>query len=111
MLTNAIDIDIVFLLERKNMWYQLVHGYLFKVLIGFCACHMGLSPLSSRKAYISTLSKDVNKICCVDYLYIDKYCLIHFMDFATRSSTDTIVENKALSLVIGVFEETRITHI
>lgn len=46
----------------------------------------------------------------VDYFYLDKLCLIHFMDMSSRLSTAAVVNDKSTVTAIMEFEQNLNTH-
>lgn len=53
------------------MWNESVEHYVQKVVQDGKACHKLELPAPLRKVSISSLSKELNEIVCVDHFYLD----------------------------------------
>ena len=102
--------DFKMLFERNNMWNESVKHYIENIMNECTACRKSYIPPPSRKVSISSLSKELNEIICVDHFYLDELCLIHFMDIASRFSTVSIASDKSMITAITAFEQNWITH-
>jgi len=96
--------DIKVLLERNGLWDAHVQKYLSGILESCEKCKTTALPKSSRKATLSSLSREFNKVVCVDHLFLDEYCVFHLMDSTTRFSVGAVVNSSNMLDAIEVFE-------
>ncbi len=102
--------DFKILLERNNLWDKNVAKYVSNMIENCRACKSAAPTQPPRKVSISSLSKEINEIVCVDHFYLDKICLLHLMDLTTRFSVAQIVKSTALQEAVNAFEATWIAH-
>lgn len=96
--------DFQILLKRSNLWNAAVAKYVTEVISKCTACRSTAPPQPSRKVSISSLSKELNEIICIDHFYLGDLCLIHFMDLVSRYSAVQIVNTTSLQEVVNAFE-------
>lgn len=103
---HASFTDFRILLERNGIWNESIQDYVKNIIDSCRYCKHSAPPEPPRKVSISSLSKQINDVLCIDHFYLDDMCLIHFMDLTTRFSMDLIVQSTATSEVIMALETT-----
>lgn len=96
--------DMRLLLERNNMWSDVVSDYVGNIIESCTACRSTAPPQPSRKVSISSLSRNFNDVVCLDHFFLESLCILHCMDMATRYSSASIVSSTSLENVIMGFE-------
>lgn len=97
--------DIKLLLHRNNLCDVLVKKYVTDVVANCRHFHSSAPPVPSSKGSISSLSKRLNDMLCVENLHLDSLCSVHFMDLVKIFSTAYIVETTASQDVTREFEK------
>lgn len=76
---HATFTNFKLLLERNGLWINNIQKYDIEILNKYPDCRTTAAAQSSRKVSISSLSKKLNDIVCLDHFYFDDTLLIHFL--------------------------------
>ena len=101
---HATLTDIRILLERNDMWNAAVEEYVSQLLQRCRSCRATAPPQPSRKVSISSLSKSLNEVVCVDHFYLENFRLFHAMDLTTRFSAAYVVSTASMDDSVMAFE-------
>lgn len=96
--------DMRMLLDRNNLWNDAVEKYVGNLISSCTACRSTASPQLSRKVLISSLSKQISDIVCVDHFYVHVVRLMHCVDAATRFSAAFVVSSASMNDAVFAFE-------
>lgn len=64
---HANYINMRLLLERNNLWSDMIADYVGRLVEPCVACHSTAPPQPSRKVSISPLSRNFNEVLCIDH--------------------------------------------
>lgn len=96
--------DMRMLLDRNNLWNDAVEKYVGNLISSCTACRSTAPPQLSRKVLISSLSKQISDIVCVDHFYVHVVRLMHCVDAATRFSAAFVVSSASMNDAVFAFE-------
>lgn len=98
--------DIKILLERNDMWDESVSQYVKETLEKCEVCRTTALPKSSTNVSISSMSKGVNEVVCIDHMYLENLCVFHYMDSKSRFSVGAVVDSTSMIDAVESFEST-----
>ena len=96
--------DIKTLLDRNGIWNEDTKRYLAQTIETCKSCKHTSEPTGMRKVSLSSMSREFNDLVCVDHLFIDRACIFHAMDSASRYSVGTLVPDTSMLQAVTAFE-------
>lgn len=83
---------------------EAVKNYVKHITNNCSSCRATATPQPSRMVSISSRSKTLNSILCVDHFYFDKTRLFHVMDLTPRYSAAFCVSNATMNEAVLALE-------
>ena len=96
--------DIRLLLQRNDIWNDHIEDYVHRLIEGCHKCQSTAPPQPPRKVSISSLSKGLNNLVCVDHFFLNGITIFHAMDTVTRFSAAQVVSSTSLEEAVLAFE-------
>lgn len=101
---HATLTDFKLLLERNGLWNASIQDYISSIMRSCRGCKATAPAEPPRKVSISSMSKGLNDVICVDHFCLDDMCFVHIMDFSTRFSMAALTYRTAMSGAVRAFE-------
>lgn len=92
------------LLTRNNLWSPAVQHYLDQIISNFLSCKASATPPPDRRVSLSSLSRELNDVVCIDHMHLENMTLFHAMETATIYSAAHVVQSTNLEEAFLGFE-------
>lgn len=96
--------DLWLFLQRHFMWNEDVANYIYKYFGQCTSCCATSPPQTSRKLSISSVSKGLNDVVCLDHIYFGILRLFLAMNHSTRLSVAYLIQDASMDQAVVSFK-------